>query len=40
LKRLEPKESVRHQETWEMIVGDYPKNLESARKINQQFSLK
>lgn len=36
LKTLNPKESVTHQETWEVLVGAYPATLENARIISRQ----
>jgi hypothetical protein len=40
LRTLVPKESVTHDETWEVIVGNYPVTLEQARTIGTQLSLK
>jgi hypothetical protein len=38
LKTLKHGESVTHEETWQVFAGEYPTNLESARKIKEQFS--
>lgn len=38
LRILKPKESMIHEETWEVIAGDYPPTLETARKICKQLS--
>jgi hypothetical protein len=36
LKMLNPGEFVDYEETWEVIVGDYPPTMESARNIINQ----
>ena len=38
LRILKPKVTVTHEETWEVIAGDYPPILETARKISKQLS--
>lgn len=38
LRVLQPKESVTHRETWEILVGVYPATLENARIISRQLS--
>ncbi len=38
LQTLKPQESVTHQETWEVSVGEYPATLENARIICRQLS--
>lgn len=35
---LKKGESVKHEETWQVFAGEYPANLESARKIKTQVS--
>jgi hypothetical protein len=40
LKRLNPKESLTHKETWEVTAGEYPLNLETARRVSKQLSPK
>ena len=36
LKTLYPKESVEHQETWEVHAGEFSTTLEDARIISKQ----
>jgi hypothetical protein len=38
LRILKPNETVTHEETWEVIAGDYPPTLETARQISKQLS--
>jgi hypothetical protein len=38
LSLLESKESVTHQETWEVNTGEYSTTLEDARIISRQLS--
>jgi hypothetical protein len=38
LKTFKPGESVMHEETWELFIGSYPAEVESARKILNQLS--
>jgi len=40
LTLLQPKESVTHEETWEVSVVDHSCTLEDARIISRQYSLK
>ena len=40
LVTLKPKETVIHEETWEVTIGQYPATLETARRVSQQLSLK
>ena len=35
---LEPGESMTHDETWEILVGEYPSILDSARDVSRQLS--
>jgi hypothetical protein len=35
---LKPSDSVTHTESWQVITGDYPTTLESARKVSKQLS--
>jgi hypothetical protein len=37
---LRSKESVTHEETWEVVVGEYSPTLETARRISKQLFLK
>ena len=39
LKTLRPNESITHQETWQVSVGDFPPTLETARMVRKQLSL-
>jgi hypothetical protein len=39
LTRMMPNESVTHEETWEVVVGEYPTTLENARTIVKQLSI-
>ena len=36
MRKVEPGESMLYDENWEVIVGDYAPNVESARTINRQ----
>lgn len=38
LKILDPGDAILHEEMWEVIAGDYPATLESAREIIEQIS--
>jgi hypothetical protein len=38
LATLKHGESVAHEETWQVLAGEYPANLESARTIKEQLS--
>lgn len=38
LKKLDPSESISHEEIWEVHRGDYSLNLEFARKIKEKLS--
>jgi len=40
LVKLIPNESVTHEETWQVLVGEYPATLEGARGIIRRLSLK
>ena len=37
LRVLSPNESMTHEETWEVSLGDYPATLDTARKIRNQY---
>lgn len=39
LATLQPKESVTHEETWEVTPGEYLPTLENARMISRQLSV-
>lgn len=39
LVKLMPNESVTHEETWQVLVGEYPGTLEGARGIIKRLSL-
>jgi len=38
LKTLKPGNAVTYVETWQVLTGNYPATLETARKVNQQLS--
>jgi hypothetical protein len=38
LTHLEPGESLTHQETWEVSLGDYAATFEGAHTISRQLS--